>query len=84
MNDNVLFYMLYFSYLVRAFNIKGGLNPINQRAYCYCYSELVRGLNKRLNDLETRYSDENLFAVQTLAFYGRAAEDGTELPRSPS
>ncbi|KAK5044763.1 hypothetical protein LTR84_010537 [Exophiala bonariae] len=84
MNDDVLFHMLCFSYLARASTTKHGLNPINQRAYGYCYSELVRGLNRRLNNLETRYSDEILFAVQTLAFHGRAVEDDTDKPQSPS
>ncbi|KAK5044490.1 hypothetical protein LTR84_010771 [Exophiala bonariae] len=84
MNDDVLFHMLCFSYLARASTTKGGLNPINQRAYGYCYSELVRGLNRRLNDVEKRYSDEILFAVQTLAFHGRAAKDDTDNLQSPS
>jgi hypothetical protein len=84
MVDSNLFHILCFSHLARPSATNHASSTIYQRAYWYCYSEVIREVNRRFSDPSTRYSDENLFAVMTLAFHGSATEVETCTPRSPS
>ncbi len=84
MNDSVLFHAQCFAQLARLSVTVNELNPINRRAYWYCYSEVVREVNRRFSDPPERYSDALIHVVQALAFHGEATTDDADIPKSPS
>ncbi|KIW72873.1 hypothetical protein PV04_01035 [Phialophora macrospora] len=84
MRDSTFFHAQSFAQLARSSATEAGLKPINQKAYWYCYSEVVREVNRRFNDPAERCSDESIVAVQALAFHGGATVDDADVPRSPS
>ncbi|KAJ9609016.1 hypothetical protein H2200_006787 [Cladophialophora chaetospira] len=84
MNDSTLFHALCFAQLARSSTKVTELKPIDRRAYWYCYSEVVREVNRRFSDPSESCSDENILAVLALAFHGDATPDETDIPRSPS
>ncbi|EXJ70310.1 uncharacterized protein A1O5_06378 [Cladophialophora psammophila CBS 110553] len=85
MSDSTLFHALCFGQLARLSATEpSGLKPVSRKAHWYCYSEVVREVNRRFNNASTRCSDESILAVQALAFHGDKAEDDREPPRSPS
>ncbi|KAH0840887.1 hypothetical protein FOPE_06204 [Fonsecaea pedrosoi] len=85
MSNSILFHALCFSQLARlSVTEASGLDPVSQRVKWYCYSLVVREVNRRFNNVSSRCSDESILAVQALAFHGDKAADDSEQPRVPA
>lgn len=84
MNDSILFHAHCFAQLARLSVAENELKSINRRAYWYCYSEIVREVNRRFNEPSERCSDALIHVVQALAFHGDATLDDADIPRSPA
>ena len=84
-NNSLVFHALCLSQLSRLKGVGAGMTAIDRKAYWFCYSEVVRGVNERFNDASTRCQDDTLFAIIVLAF-GEVANDDPDLytPRSPA
>ena len=84
MSDSTVFHALSFSQLARSSVTEDDLKPINRKAYWYCYSEIVREVNRRFSDVSLRCSDETILAVLTLAFHGEISKYETDITKSPA
>ena len=84
LSDSTLFHSALFAQLARLTVAETELTPLYQKAYWYCYSEVVRDINRRFLDPSEWYSDESIHAVQAMAFHGDTVAEDSETPRSPA
>jgi hypothetical protein len=84
MSDSTLFHSALFAQLARLSTTEKGLSPLQRKTYWYCYTEVVREINKRFNEPAHRYSDASLHIVQALAFHGPSEPHDADEYGSPS
>ena len=70
----MLFHALLYAQIVRIDATKNPPKSPDSPEASICYAEIVRGINKRFDDVSTRCDDENILAVLTLAFHGRTVD----------